>query len=547
MIEKMAAEGGDAPRCGSVTPENTPPDKQGVGGKRDGTGKKNRVTSLKEEARKALEEYLDVLINTTAKEGPNEERNDATERVLSILQRMAEKNEESSVEKALDGMERRLGAKIERMLGQGASRPIVPNAAKGGRPQGTSWAERAAMPPPQRQAGNLHVVNVRVERKESEDQEALFSRIKEHIPAATGLKGTATKGKVTVIVGSEEEKERIVKNGIKPGAGMTVAKRVYQAIVIGAPLSLDVGIEGSKENEIFLGRIEGSNKKQKWKVKAARWLYTEKQLQELRQDPKRQKGSIILTVETEREQKSIIQDGVMIGPLWLDTSLWDMAVEDLRCFRCQRWGHMQTHCDVKEACGHCAGNHPTRDCKTTNEECASCPNCKQKGHKAWWTRSCSVYKRYRERIMRGRNLLAQRTWDIRAEKEKTRNDRAYIENKRVGSPNQQEKDLLQAGREKRKRREEETQEQEEQPEIQEVPQPKRGPGRPPKMPKPAVSGTQDTPQVKRGPGRPTNASKLAAATRDASQPKLAFLGTTRPEDGETATAESPIVIQCQRD
>lgn len=306
MVEKMVVEGRDASRRGSVTPKNTPPDKQGVGGKREGTGTKNRAISLKVEAKKALEEYLDILINTTAKDGPNEERNGATERVLSILQRMAEKNEELSVERALDGMERRLGAKIERMLGQGAPCPIVPNAAKGGRPQGTSWAERAAMPPPQRQAGNLHVVNVRVERKESEDQEALFSRIKEHIPAATGIKGTATKGKVTVIVGSEKEKERVVKNGIKPGVGMTVAKRVYQAIVIGAPLSLDVGTEGSKDNEVFLGRIEESNAKQKWKVKAARWLYTEKQLQELRQDPKRQKGSIILTVKIEREQKNII-------------------------------------------------------------------------------------------------------------------------------------------------------------------------------------------------------------------------------------------------
>ncbi len=90
--------------------------------------------SLKVEAKKALKKYLDILINTTAKDSLNEERNDATERVLSILQRIAEKNEELSVKRALNRIERRLRVKIERMLGQGAPYPIVPNAAKGGRP-----------------------------------------------------------------------------------------------------------------------------------------------------------------------------------------------------------------------------------------------------------------------------------------------------------------------------------------------------------------------------------------------------------------------------
>ena len=77
--------------------------------------------------------------------------------------------------------------------------------------------------------------------------------------------------------------------------------------------------------------------------------------------------------------------------------MWDISLTDGQCFRCWKWGHNQSVCNAqREICGHCAGKHSTRDCKTTAESDASCTGCKQRGHKAWMSRSCKAYQAFRD-------------------------------------------------------------------------------------------------------------------------------------------------------
>lgn len=43
-----------------------------------------------------------------------------------------------------------------------------------------------------------------------------------------------------------------------------------------------------------------------------------------------------------------------------------------QCHNCQMFGHGSSRCSVKTFCAHCAGNHPTKDCKATVVKCANC-------------------------------------------------------------------------------------------------------------------------------------------------------------------------------
>jgi hypothetical protein len=393
-----------------------PPQQTAAGPNESGMGTK-KAPGLKQRALQALEKFLDVLHKRRAGEEVVIDDQAWTERVQAITEELKTEKEANPQEAATLKLERRL-ANIERLIAK-QGRPIVPTAAKGGRPQEMSWAQRAAMPPPQRQAGTQHVVNVRVEQSGEESPEALLLRIKTQIPAATALRNIGGKGKVAVIVKSAKDRDEILKAGTKAGTGITVMKRVYQVLVMGVPIKTNIGKEGSPENRILIDSIERWNAKKGWKVVAARWLYTEKQLADMQKDPARKKGTMILTVGTEKDQREVIMDGVRVGAFSLDTSLWDMAAEDMRCFKCQEWGHMQKYCEHEETCGHCGGCHHTRDCISKEPEQASCSNCKQKGHKAWWTRACPKYKTYRAKLMQGRNLLVQRTWSMRAETPRT--------------------------------------------------------------------------------------------------------------------------------
>lgn len=42
----------------------------------------------------------------------------------------------------------------------------------------------------------------------------------------------------------------------------------------------------------------------------------------------------------------------------------------IKCFQCQKYGHISTYCPTKEidVCGKCAGDHPTKECRNPNAQ-----------------------------------------------------------------------------------------------------------------------------------------------------------------------------------
>jgi hypothetical protein len=47
-----------------------------------------------------------------------------------------------------------------------------------------------------------------------------------------------------------------------------------------------------------------------------------------------------------------------------------------RCYKCQQYGHNFKHCTNASACGQCAGNHETKECRSKNDRDMRCINCK---------------------------------------------------------------------------------------------------------------------------------------------------------------------------
>ncbi|KAG0718135.1 Heparan sulfate glucosamine 3-O-sulfotransferase 3A1 [Chionoecetes opilio] len=78
-------------------------------------------------------------------------------------------------------------------------------------------------------------------------------------------------------------------------------------------------------------------------------------------------------------------DRLDLGP-WGKYSLRHYDREPLRCYRCQRYNHLQGRCQHPVRCGVCSQAHPSEQCirrhKARQLTTARCPNCFG-GHHAW--------------------------------------------------------------------------------------------------------------------------------------------------------------------
>lgn len=84
---------------------------------------------------------------------------------------------------------------------------------------------------------------------------------------------------------------------------------------------------------------------------------------------------------------------------------WDICfvheiVEVLRCFKCNKYGHLSKKCTENEhTCPKCSGNHDHSECQSTEAKCSNCVRSNidlnmnlDTNHFAWST-ECEVYKR----------------------------------------------------------------------------------------------------------------------------------------------------------
>ncbi|KAG0717787.1 hypothetical protein GWK47_007940 [Chionoecetes opilio] len=82
-------------------------------------------------------------------------------------------------------------------------------------------------------------------------------------------------------------------------------------------------------------------------------------------------------------QVLIVHEGLTPAKLtlrsWGTYTLRPYRSEPVRCYKCQRFNHLQVRCEHSVRCGVCSLNHPTEDCigrhKSNEATTAKCPNC----------------------------------------------------------------------------------------------------------------------------------------------------------------------------
>lgn len=68
----------------------------------------------------------------------------------------------------------------------------------------------------------------------------------------------------------------------------------------------------------------------------------------------------------------------------------------LQCYKCQRFGHLANNCAGRACCGHCAGEHATKECRTRNAlRCTNCDSAKGSNinHAATDRARCPILRR----------------------------------------------------------------------------------------------------------------------------------------------------------
>jgi len=75
--------------------------------------------------------------------------------------------------------------------------------------------------------------------------------------------------------------------------------------------------------------------------------------------------------------------------------LYEHSLGIRQCFKCQAWGHTSNACSRTARCGHCAGEHSTKECDRKGSP--QCTNCKGP-HPAWNRARCRVFTAYLKEV-----------------------------------------------------------------------------------------------------------------------------------------------------
>jgi hypothetical protein len=75
-----------------------------------------------------------------------------------------------------------------------------------------------------------------------------------------------------------------------------------------------------------------------------------------------------------------------------------------QCAKCQRFGHVQSHCPFPHRCGRCAKDHSTRECPSNSDPSVptTCANCGLQGHRP----TNEVCEIRRQAVQRSKEILA---------------------------------------------------------------------------------------------------------------------------------------------
>ena len=204
-------------------------------------------------------------------------------------------------------------------------------------------------------------------------------------------------GDLTLFTTDRESTERLItqRDGWQTVLGDRAEVRVpsYGILVHGVSTQMDV--QNRPEIE---GKIQWSNPSlEKARVTYSGWL--KRNLGE--------KRASTMVVEFDREEDGdyAILNGIVFGAQIFACEYYDRTCKARQCFRCQKYGHIGTHCKAQETCGYCAENHSTKECTERDKPGSGpiCPNCRR-NHPSWGIQ-CEIRKEEFARIEERRRSL----------------------------------------------------------------------------------------------------------------------------------------------
>lgn len=330
-------------------------------------------------------------------------------RAIRLLEARDEQEEQRTqgVQGQLDELKSQLSFLVQAQQERTAQKPTWAAIARKG------VASQAQAARQQMQATANPTIRVRILNEDIKGMKpaGILPLVKQAIPRAIAVRPLAS-GAVEVTVASEEDKERALAT--KQNDILQVLKQGYHIEVLAVDLSILPARPSQEERERFARRIEGDNGRLgKLAIQDVRWLKEATPTPaKSKQGVAKTRGNLLITVASEDMRIAAVQQGViMAAQLYESVRYFDYQAIIRQCFNCQQWGHAQKACRKHAKCGHCAGEHDSRQCKT--KETQLCGNCGKK-HKAWFRRECKVFQVYLSEVQGKRQALTEHSFCVRA-------------------------------------------------------------------------------------------------------------------------------------
>jgi hypothetical protein len=241
----------------------------------------------------------------------------------------------------------------------------------------------AAVPLAQRAA-----IRARINGSEGQTPQEILKNAKTVIKGAYAVK-LLRSGDVEVLVKDQADKDRALNQ--PPIEGIKILRQDYPVEIAAVPLSLRINSGRNADNATLIQELTKATKQiiPTFTANKIRWLNDAKTLS-IRKAAGKTQSTVILSLPTQAIQHEVIRKGIIIESQHFEVTMFDHGMQAKLCFNCNGWGHTQSACGKEAKCGHCAGDHQTKNC---DKKSISCVNC-GKRHCAWQKKECKTFATY---------------------------------------------------------------------------------------------------------------------------------------------------------
>jgi hypothetical protein len=110
-------------------------------------------------------------------------------------------------------------------------------------------------------------------------------------------------------------------------------------------------------------------------------------------------SSVVVEFDNPRHANEAILSSIVLGAQLFTCEYYDRDCKLKQCFRCQKYGHIGTHCNAVETCSYCAGHHDSRRCEEKGKTPKPEPKCANCGGKhPSWSPHCAIRKTARAQL-----------------------------------------------------------------------------------------------------------------------------------------------------